>query len=400
MSGISSFRKKRDDLIKYITLISRYIDEFEKNHGRNAKILEEYKESLDDAWNALGVVYKEVVDVNNEEPMELADAQQKYCTLAKRLTKHINGLQLSASSSGVSLEVTHPMTLKLPTIRMPTFDGTIENWSSFYDVFHATIDQNNELKPVEKLHYLRSLLTERAAKSIESLGNTEDDYSNAIAILKETFHYPHELCLRHWNQILKYPKLKKETPDAIENLISAVNMNLEMMKNLGHPITSDVVIIGVLLFKLDSKTIDDWELSLPNKNLASYSQLLDFLRERANCTMVDTAEAERGALQQHHHLQQDAPLYHANTMKHYTPRCPVCGEPHRIWNCDIFRAKSVIERIEIVNRSVLCANCLCKGHMPSQCFIIRKCYVCGERHHTLLHLENKLNMRIAESNRT
>lgn len=390
MSEISSLHQKRDDLIKCITVIWHHVEECEKYYGHDVDVLKIYKERIDDAWSQITVVQKELADVDKEEPTVLANVQQKYHNLVERLTNLIGSARLSPAStptgSGVSIAVTEPTSLKLPTIRMPTFDGTIENWSSFYDIFRATIDQNNELEPVEKLYYLRSLLTGKAARSIESLGSTENDYSNAIAILKKQFHYPHNICLRHWNEILRYPKLITETPETIGNLINTVNIHLRMLKNLGHPITSDVVIIGVLQSKLSPKTIHEWELTLPDKNLASYSHLLDFLRKRANCTTLATVDEDRGASRQHHCPEQDAPQSHTNNVTHFTPRCPICGEPHKIWNCDVFIAKPVRGRIAAAKKSSLCTNCLRKGHISSQCFAVRNCRVCGQHHHTLLHL--------------
>lgn len=404
MSEISSLQKKRDDLLECISVISPYVDEYEKSRGCNVDLLKTYKKKIDDAWSQVTVAQKELVDVNEENPTDVAEAQQKYCALGERLTKLIDSVSLSLTptltNSGVSSAVAQTMSIKLPLLQIPKFDGTIENWSSFYQIFHVTIDQNNELTPVEKLYYLRALLTGKAAKSIESLGSSENDYSSAIATLKEKFHYPGYICLRHWNEILKYPKLIKETPEAIGNLIDRINMHLRMLKNLGQPITSDVVIIGVLLSKLNPRTIHQWELTLPDKNLPSYSHLLDFLKTRANRSMFVTANAKRGALKQHPHLQRDAPQGYTNTATNFTPRCPICRESHRVWNCNTFIAKPIKERISVATKTSLCTNCLRKGHISAECYATGRCHVCGQRHHTLLHLyRTEFRTRTVTNNR-
>lgn len=402
MSEISSLQKKRDDLLESISDISLRVDEYEESGGCNADLLKTYKKKIDDAWNQVTVAQKELEDVNEEKPTDLDGVQEKYCALEERLTKLIDSVALSLTltpiNSGVSSAVSRPMSIKLPILQIPTFDGTIENWSSFYQIFHVTIDQNDELTSVEKLYYLRALLTGKAAKCIESLGSSENDYSSAIATLKERFHYPGYICLRHWNEILKYPKLTKETPEAIGNLIDRINMHLRMLRNLGQPITSDVVIIGVLLSKLSPKTIHEWELTLPDKNLPSYSHLLDFLKSRANCNMF--VHAKGGALKQHPRLQRDAPRRYTNIATNYTPKCPICREPHKIWDCNIFIAKPIRERITTVTKISLCANCLRKGHRSTECVAFGRCRVCGLRHHTLLHLhKTEFKTRTVTNNR-
>ena len=40
--------------------------------------------------------------------------------------------------------------LKLPTLKLPQFDGTLANWDSFWDQFSASIDCRKGLSPVDK----------------------------------------------------------------------------------------------------------------------------------------------------------------------------------------------------------------------------------------------------------
>jgi hypothetical protein len=389
MSGISPLHKKRDDLLECISVISFHVDKYEKSgFGRDVELLKKYKIRIDDIWNQVTDVQKEIVDVNKEEPTDLPDAQQKYSALVERLTNLIDNVRLSpipATSSDVSPAVTRQISMESPIIPIPIFDGTIENWKSFYDVFHATVDQNNQLTSVEKFRYLQSFLTKKAAKSIESLVGTENNYSNAIAILKEKFHCPPQICLRHWNEILKYPKLTKETPEAIQSLIDTVNVHLRMLKNLGQAITSDIVIIGVVLSKLSPETVHQWELTLPDSSFPSYLHLLDFLRKRANCIMYSIANAKKVAMKQNR-AQQKAPLDQIYIAMNVTPQCPICGGPHTIYNCNTFLAKSIRDRITAARKALICTNCLRKGHFSPQCFAIGSCRVCGQHHHTLLHL--------------
>jgi hypothetical protein len=57
------------------------------------------------------------------------------------------------------------------------FDDTIEDWESFNDTFMSTMDRNEKLTPIQKLHYLRNSLPGIATQSIKSLGKTDANYS-------------------------------------------------------------------------------------------------------------------------------------------------------------------------------------------------------------------------------
>ena len=79
--------------------------------------------------------------------------------------------------------------------------------------------------------------------------------------------------------------------------------------------------------------------------------------------------------------------------------CPNCQGQHELWNCDVFKAKSPKERLEIAKRASLCTNCLGKGHALTQCST-GSCRICRQRHHTYLHQDHghsKSRTRVSRS---
>lgn len=69
--------------------------------------------------------------------------------------------------------------VKLPTIKLPTSDGNIENWLLFYDMFNSVVHENSFLSDIKKLHYLRSSLKGDAAAVLQSLATSSESYSHA-----------------------------------------------------------------------------------------------------------------------------------------------------------------------------------------------------------------------------
>ena len=71
--------------------------------------------------------------------------------LLKKLTNHV-----------ISPTVIPPprpsMSVKLPTLTIPTFNGKPLQWTPFGDSFLAAVDGNDRLAPVEKIAYLRGKL--------------------------------------------------------------------------------------------------------------------------------------------------------------------------------------------------------------------------------------------------
>ena len=66
--------------------------------------------------------------------------------------------------------------VKLPSIQLPSYDGTISTWLHFRDTFDSLIIQNNTLSNVKKFRYLISSLKGKAKHVISNLQITNDDF--------------------------------------------------------------------------------------------------------------------------------------------------------------------------------------------------------------------------------
>lgn len=74
----------------------------------------------------------------------------------------------------ISLHQQYPSIL--PQTKLPIFDGTLKNWISFRDTFVSLVQNNESLSNLQKFYYLRGLLKDYAARTIQSLGVSEENY--------------------------------------------------------------------------------------------------------------------------------------------------------------------------------------------------------------------------------
>ena len=79
---------------------------------------------------------------------------------------------------GASGFETNSANIKLAKIPLPKFTGQSPiAWVSFWDQFTAAVNENQSLQNVQKLAYLKSVLLDPAAESIQGYTLTEDYYS-------------------------------------------------------------------------------------------------------------------------------------------------------------------------------------------------------------------------------
>ena len=90
------------------------------------------------------------------------------------------------NNSNASSE-SHRKYTRLPKIEIKHFNGDLDNWLPFWDMFNNHIHENAELNDTEKFSYLQTYLKGKAAKSIAGLTATGTCYNDAIALLKDEY---------------------------------------------------------------------------------------------------------------------------------------------------------------------------------------------------------------------
>ena len=89
---------------------------------------------------------------------------------------------------------------RLPKLDVPTFNGELLHWQTFWERFCITIHERSDISATEKLVYLRHAIKDGIAKStIEGLSYSCEHYNKAVECLKSRYIQPsssHSLSIR------------------------------------------------------------------------------------------------------------------------------------------------------------------------------------------------------------
>ena len=77
--------------------------------------------------------------------------------------------------------------VNLPKVNIEPFNGDAMSYPTFIDSFTRIIDQNENLTQIEKFYYLRGLLQGKAKSTVEGLTLNENNYMDALELLKARF---------------------------------------------------------------------------------------------------------------------------------------------------------------------------------------------------------------------
>lgn len=416
-STIGTLRRKRGHILGQISSLTTFLDYYEDSDSRDPFLLQTHLNGLKETWKKFDDLQFNIEELDESEESRRYEIQNSYYAALARANRFLNNEQqpsptvCNAISSPRPSSISAPMAIKLPEMRLPTFDGTIENWSSFYDLFASMIDRNEDLTSVQKLQYLRSTLTGKAAACIQTLATTDANYNDAKALLQGKFDCPRRTILAHCEALHDIPKLVKDTPEALGNLVDTINQHLRALMNLGEDVSAwNSLLLSIILSKVNSSTIWHWELTLKDKRtVPPYTDLLTFLDKRASCALISNARASQSKRPEAGHsgnpqTSKDRPSRsHAFTStetrrRPYDERrprngpnapttskwCLICKDIHPLWSCTQFRGLSVQERITALKKTTLCQNCFRDGHNADTC-VSSTCRVCHKKHHTLLH---------------
>ena len=112
--------------------------------------------------------------------------------------------------SEIPSESTDNKGVKLPKFDVPTFDGNLINWQSFWEQFCVAVHDRPNLSNSEKLVYLRSSLKDSSAKGvIEGLSRSGEHYDEAIRCLQTRYNCPHLIHQTQVKKIIDIPPLKE-----------------------------------------------------------------------------------------------------------------------------------------------------------------------------------------------
>ncbi|KAJ3661368.1 hypothetical protein Zmor_005766 [Zophobas morio] len=287
--------------------------------------------------------------------------------------------------------------VKLPKIQIPTFDGQIKNWPTFYDLFRSLIHNNPNLSAIEKFQYLSTSLSREASTVIKNLPISAANYAIAFDALVARYNNKRVLLTNYWQAIYSAPKVNGDSPSLLRNLLNVFSENLAALKQYDEVDLWDFTLLNLMLQKLDTTWKQKFELSIVGNSVPAYNDLQEFLLK--HCTALETSVMTMGhnsASALHKPTAASSVPAKRPVTSSFVTRSPIskeqclnCSDEHPLTKCDAFLEMEPRNRHTFARKKNLCYNCLSTVHSVSKCPSKLNCRVCDCRHHTLLHFVPK-----------
>ncbi|XP_055590340.1 uncharacterized protein LOC129742466 [Uranotaenia lowii] len=273
--------------------------------------------------------------------------------------------------------------IRLPDVKLPVFNGSLDQWLNFHDLFLSLVHSSGDLSNIQKFYYLRSSLSGDALKLIQTIAISASNYPVAWNLLVEHFQNPSRLKQTYVDSLFEFSQLKKESASDLHSLVERFEANVRILKQLGEKTEYwDVLLIRMLSIRLDPTTRRDWEEFSSSKEGATFQDLVSFLQRR-----VTVLQSVCNNLPEVSSVRKQVPrptlVSHGATQSNFR-QCFACSDHHPMYQCPIFSKMTFEDKEKLVRRQQLCRNCLRKGHVVRNCSSKNTCRKCRGRHHSQL----------------
>ncbi|XP_069157181.1 uncharacterized protein [Procambarus clarkii] len=309
--------------------------------------------------------------------------------------------------------------VKLPSLSLPTFSGREdESWDGFWSKFVDSVDSNANVPKTTKFTYLQSVLKDEAYQVVCNLNHTDDDYDNAVQLLKDNYAKP-ERTIRILTQRLLDIKPPNNTAVSLQTFRLELESILKALKNKVNLDESDWIIQVHMTRKLPRDILDKLFVLVGKSSLTvnEITKGLQTIIERERVNPEEKTSKPTSATNSKQQSTNSAPnkaktsspstKWNQGSVGTYavgpskptvnaspktvTPQdtvnvwkpCVFCEQSHSMYNCRRYPDRAT--RIKRLKELYRCSKCI-REHHPDNCTTaMRICTKCHKgQHHTAL----------------
>uniref|UniRef100_A0A8D9F1P1 Integrase catalytic domain-containing protein n=1 Tax=Cacopsylla melanoneura TaxID=428564 RepID=A0A8D9F1P1_9HEMI len=289
-----------------------------------------------------------------------------------------------ASNSGTLVD--NQSTIKLQALEIPFFNGNLEDWPVFYEMFKTTVHTRQDLPDSHKLQYLLSKLTGNALTVCAGIPASSENYKIIFDSLVAKFQDKRNLATLYMDSLVNFKPLKQECADHLGRFADVFGSNIAALKALGIQELEEFILFYIAALKLDEGTRRAYENSLAKDVFPTSKSLVAFVQNHGK--VLSRVSGSGPKLDQQQQYVKPQRKSHSFVIRNGS--CKVCGAgEHPVFKCKKFLNLVPQERYNAVKQHNLCVNCLSAGHTGFKCSSNSSCNVCKNRHNSLLHFGKK-----------
>ncbi|XP_058828152.1 uncharacterized protein LOC131688042 [Topomyia yanbarensis] len=224
--------------------IYRFVEDFKENTTTTQ--IEVRLEKLDELWEKFSDTLIELKshddyaakgDDYEDERLDFSDRYYRAKSFLVDMAKERQEAPAMEQSIRVGDTSVHSTMdhVRLPQIKLQTFNGDIDEWLGFRDLFTSLIHWKADLPEVEKFHYLKGCLLGEPKSLIEPLQITRANYQVAWEMLLKRYNNSKQLKKRQVQSLFKLPALTRESVADLHSLLEGFQRVVQTLDQIVQP---------------------------------------------------------------------------------------------------------------------------------------------------------------------
>ena len=239
--------------------------------------------------------------------------------------------------------------IKLPKLNVKGFTGEPTDWQQFSETFKATVGTNTNISNIEKFSYLKGYLGGEAAKCIDGVALTEDNYVKALNLLEERYGNKQLIIMSHVHKLLKLERVTGRNVQEVRSLYDQIEGHVRSLGSLD--IKADQygpMLLPIILERLpeDIKLYISRKLGNENWKIEEFLQTLkEEISARECCNFMKSSSKVQERVGRH--ITTEALMTGTRSLV-----CAFCSKGHFHDKCTVVTDPE--ERKQIARRDRLC----------------------------------------------
>ncbi|XP_065067449.1 uncharacterized protein LOC135693012, partial [Rhopilema esculentum] len=351
--------------------IEKEIDETTELNFRIDEILgriQAFKDGRYAQTNAFGVGSGTTQIITSTPSREAENVEQA--------TNNEHGLNTSGVTMG-------SVAIRLPKITLPRFNGDITRFMSFWQSFENAIDKNESITAVDKLNYLVNLLEGPAYRAVSGLELTEQNYLNAMEILKARFGNKQQIISTHMQALLGLQNCPNENVKQLRFIYDSINVHVRGLEALGMSSASYGSLLVPILMARMPREITLHVARKTTEEVWPIKEILEIVEKEIEAR--ELSDNIKPVERKFDKTSGYGPKSPQGTTKTFLTKdekvqdCVYSGHAHSPSSCK--EVQEITGRKKILLETKRCFSCLKSGHMTKKCRENRNCKKCGRNFH-------------------
>lgn len=272
-SSTNLFKKELDGLYEILEFLVDQVNISTKSNSVYKRLIKE----MDSKWSSMEIILAKLSSMNNDiDLVKYRDLQKRYLSAIFLMEGNIDEIKEDTPKPAFIMSAP-----KLPEIQIAKFDGNYIQWRQFKNMFTSLVI-NGQYSGIHKLAYLKSYLVGEAAKLIQHLQLSEENFDSAWTLLSDRYDNERLQVAGVLEKLLKQPNIQQSSATMLKSLHDVSNECIYALANMGIDTKNwDPLLHYLLLKKLDTVNHGIYEQQLTKpKELQTTKSLLQFLEAR------------------------------------------------------------------------------------------------------------------------